>query len=44
MGLTAQNLADRKSIYATDGQNNNGDYLYFTIPGRSFQVNVTAKF
>ena len=44
VGITAQNLADRKSIYADNGTNANGDYLFFTIPGRSYQVNVTAKF
>ena len=44
VGLTAQNLADRKSIYDLNGYTGGGDPLYFTIPGRSFQVNVTAKF
>ncbi len=44
VGITAQNLGDRTSIYSVTGTNNNGDYLYLTLPGRSYQVNITAKF
>ncbi len=45
VGVTMQNIADRKSIYDLNGYTGAaGTPLYFTIPGRSFQVNVTAKF
>ena len=44
VGVTAQNLADRHTIYADNGTNANGDYLFFALPGRSYQVNITAKF
>ena len=45
VGVTVQNIADRKSIYDLNGYTGAaGTPLYFTIPGRSFQVNVTAKF
>ena len=44
VGVTAQNLADRHTIYADNGQTANGDYLLFAVPGRSYQVNITAKF
>ena len=44
VGVTAQNLADRHTIYADNGTNANGDYLFFALPGRSYQVNLTAKF
>jgi hypothetical protein len=49
-----QNIADRKSIYFLNGYTNggtppgtnypNGNPLFFTLPGRSFQVNLSASF
>jgi iron complex outermembrane receptor protein len=52
VGVTMQNLADRKSIYFLNGYTNsnstafgkNGVPLLFTLPGRSFQVNLSASF
>ena len=44
VGVTAQNIADRHTIYSDNGQTANGDYLLFALPGRSYQVNLTAKF
>ncbi|MDB6085757.1 MAG: hypothetical protein JWN43_3638 [Gammaproteobacteria bacterium] len=52
VGVTLQNLADRKSIYFLNGYSGgsskefgaNGVPLLFTLPGRSFQVNVSASF
>jgi iron complex outermembrane receptor protein len=52
IGITAQNLANRKSIYFLNGYSNgsspaygpNGVPLLFTLPGRSFQVNLSASF
>jgi outer membrane receptor protein involved in Fe transport len=54
IGLTMQNLTNRKSIYFFDGYTNsgappppgspNGFPLFFTLPGRSFQVNLSASF
>jgi iron complex outermembrane receptor protein len=54
VGVTMQNLADRKSIYFLNGYSNsgsplaygagpNGVPLLFTLPGRSFQVNFSAS-
>jgi iron complex outermembrane receptor protein len=43
IGLTLQNLADRKSIYFLNGYSNGGEPLFFTLPGRSFQVNLSAS-
>lgn len=42
LGLTLQNLLDRKSIYYLSGYTSGGTPLYFTIPGRSVQVTLTA--
>jgi len=51
--VTMQNLTDRKSIYFLNGYSNssnfnplvsNGVPLLFTLPGRSFQVNLSASF
>ena len=44
IGVTAQNLANRKSIYFLNGYSGNGAPLFFTLPGRSFQVNLSASF
>lgn len=52
VGVTLQNLADRKSIYFLNGYTNgstpngyvNGNPLFFTLPGRSFQINLSASF
>ena len=52
LGVTAQNLANRKSIYFLSGYTGgatppgyvNGNPLFFTLPGRSAQVNLTASF
>jgi iron complex outermembrane receptor protein len=52
VGLTLQNLTNRKSIYFLNGYSNgstppgyvNGNPLFFTLPGRSFQVNLSASF
>jgi iron complex outermembrane recepter protein len=42
--LTAQNLTDRKSIYFFTGTSGGGEPVYFTLPGRSFQVSLSASF
>jgi len=50
--LTAQNLTNRRSIYDLAGYTSgstpagfaNGNPLYFTIPGRSFQGTISASF
>ena len=52
IGITAQNLANRKSIYYLAGYSGssstafgaNGVPLLFTLPGRSAQLNLTASF
>jgi iron complex outermembrane receptor protein len=52
VGVTLQNLTDRKSIYFLNGYSGststafgaNGVPLLFTLPGRSFQVNLSASF
>jgi len=52
IGVTMQNLANRKSIYYLNGYSNgstpsgyvNGNPLFFTLPGRSAQLNLTASF
>jgi hypothetical protein len=52
VGVTLQNLADRKSIYFLAGYSAgtappgyvNGNPLFFTIPGRSVQLNLSASF
>jgi iron complex outermembrane receptor protein len=52
IGLTVQNIADHRSIYFLNGYSNgatpagyvNGNPLFFTLPGRSFQVNLSASF
>jgi len=50
IGFTMQNLTDRKSIYFLNGYTNgstpagyvNGNPLFFSLPGRSFQINLSA--
>ena len=42
--VTAQNLTDRKSIYFFTGTSGGGEPVYFTLPGRSFQVSLAASF
>jgi iron complex outermembrane receptor protein len=44
VGVTVQNLADRKSIYFLSGYSGNGSPMFFTVPGRSAQVNLSASF
>jgi iron complex outermembrane receptor protein len=52
VGVTLQNIADRKSIYFLNGYSSgstpagyvNGNPLFFTLPGRSVQVNLSASF
>jgi iron complex outermembrane recepter protein len=44
VGATVQNLTDRKSIYFYEGSSNGGEPLFFTLPGRSFEVNLSASF
>jgi hypothetical protein len=38
-----QNLVDRKSIYFLAGYSGNNSPMFFTVPGRSFQVNLSAS-
>jgi outer membrane receptor protein involved in Fe transport len=42
--LTAQNLNDRRAIYFYNGTSNSGAPLYFTLPGRSAQISLSASF
>jgi iron complex outermembrane recepter protein len=52
VGVTLQNLADRRSIYFLAGYSAgttppgdvNGNPLFFTIPGRSVELNLSASF
>ena len=52
VGVTLQNLTNRRSIYDLAGYSGssstasgpNGVPLLFTLPGRSFQVNLSASF
>jgi iron complex outermembrane recepter protein len=43
IGVTMQNLVDRKSIYFLAGYSGNNSPMFFTVPGRSFQVNLSAS-
>jgi len=51
IGVTLQNLFDRKSIYFLNGYSNgatpagyvNGNPLFFTLPGRSVQLTLSAS-
>ena len=42
--VTAQNLTDRRSIYFFNGTTGSGAPLFFTLPGRSAQVSLSASF
>jgi iron complex outermembrane receptor protein len=42
--VTAQNLTDRRSIYFFNGTTGSGSPLFFTLPGRSAQVSLSASF
>ena len=44
VGVTVQNIADHRSLYFLNGYSNANNPLYFTLPGRSFQVNLSASF
>ncbi|HEY4446055.1 MAG TPA: TonB-dependent receptor [Steroidobacteraceae bacterium] len=44
IGVTVQNIADHRSIYFQNGYSNANNPLFFTLPGRSFQVNLSASF
>jgi iron complex outermembrane receptor protein len=44
IGVTVQNITDHRSIYFLNGYSNANNPLYFTLPGRSFQVNLSASF
>jgi iron complex outermembrane recepter protein len=52
VGVTMENITDRKSIYFLDGYSAgstptgyvNGNPMFFTLPGRSVQVNLSASF
>jgi iron complex outermembrane receptor protein len=52
VGVTVQNITDRKSIYFLNGYSNgstpagyaNGNPLFFSLPGRSAQLNLSASF
>jgi iron complex outermembrane receptor protein len=52
IGVMVQNITDRKTIYFLDGYTSgstpsgyaNGNPLFFTLPGRSFEVNLKASF
>jgi iron complex outermembrane receptor protein len=43
LGIQLQNLLDRTSIYFLNGTTAGGQPLYFTIPGRSVEVTLTAS-
>jgi iron complex outermembrane recepter protein len=44
VGVTLQNLTDRKTIYFYTGGSGGNSPMFFTIPGRSVQVNLSASF
>jgi iron complex outermembrane receptor protein len=52
VGVTMENITDRKSIYFLDGYSAgatprgyiNGNPMFFTLPGRSVQLNLSANF
>lgn len=52
VGVTMENITDRKSIYFLDGYSAgstppgyiNGNPMFFTLPGRSVQLNLSASF
>jgi iron complex outermembrane recepter protein len=44
IGVTAQNITDHRSIYFLGGYSGANNPEFFTLPGRSFQVNLSASF
>jgi iron complex outermembrane receptor protein len=52
VGVTMENITDRKSIYFLNGYSAgstppgyiNGNPMFFTLPGRSVQLNLSASF
>jgi iron complex outermembrane receptor protein len=42
LGVAVQNIFDNSSLYFWNGTDNNGDSVWFRVPGRSFQVTLTA--
>ena len=44
VGVTVQNITDRHSIYFYNGTSPLGAPLYFPLPARSFQVNLSTSF
>jgi iron complex outermembrane recepter protein len=44
IGVTVQNITDHRSIYFLNGYSSANEPLFFTLPGRSFQVNLSASF
>jgi iron complex outermembrane receptor protein len=44
VGVTMQNITDHRSIYFLNGYSNANAPLFFTLPGRSAQLNLSASF
>ena len=42
LGFAIQNIFNNSSLYFWGGTDNNGDSVWFRVPGRSFQVTLTA--
>jgi hypothetical protein len=42
IGFAIQNIFGNSSLYFWNGTDNNGDSVWFRVPGRSFQVTLTA--
>jgi iron complex outermembrane recepter protein len=42
LGFAIQNIFGNSSLYFWNGTDNNGDSVWFRVPGRSFQVTLTA--
>jgi ABC-type dipeptide/oligopeptide/nickel transport system permease subunit len=42
IGCAIQNIFDNSSLYYWVGTDNGGDSVWFRVPGRSFQVTLTA--
>ena len=42
IGVALQNLLNRTSIYYLSGYTGGGTPLYFTVPGRSFEITLTV--
>jgi iron complex outermembrane receptor protein len=42
IGFAIQNIFDNSSLYYWVGTDNSGDSVWFRVPGRSFQVTLTA--